>query len=109
MANGCGRFWSWGPGCERRRPGVNVLFVIAEFRPKRAGAELQAERLALALAGQGIGVEILTCQMKGTQRSERVGNVTISRLPAFGPDRYWLLGLVPSVFRAVLARRNRVD
>lgn len=86
-----------------------MLFVIAEFRPKRAGAELQAERLALALAEQGIAVEILTYQMKGTQRSERVGNVTISRLPAFGPDRLWLLGLVPSVFRAVLARRNRVD
>jgi glycosyltransferase involved in cell wall biosynthesis len=88
---------------------VNVLFVIAEFRPKRAGAELQAERLALALAEEGIAVEILTYQMKGTPRSERIGNVQVTRLPAFGPERFWLQGLVPSVFQAVLARRNSFD
>ena len=85
------------------------MFVIAEFRPKRAGAELQAERLALALAEAGVAVEILTYQMEGTPRSERIGNVQVSRLPAFAPERFWLQGLVPSVFQAVLARRNSFD
>jgi glycosyltransferase involved in cell wall biosynthesis len=88
---------------------VRVLFVIAEFRPKLAGAEVQAERLALTLAEQGVEVEVITRRLGGAPAAEMIGPVRITRLWSPGSERLKLLALMPLVFIAGLARRDRFD
>jgi glycosyltransferase involved in cell wall biosynthesis len=88
---------------------VRVLFVIAEFRPKLAGAEIQAERLALALAEQGVEVEVITRRLGGAPAAEMIGPVRITRLWSPRNERLKLLALMPLVFIAGLARRDRFD
>lgn len=88
---------------------MRVLFVITDFRPKRAGAEVQAERLALALAERGIEVEVITRRIEGTPASEMIGPIRVTRPWSPSSERIRMLGLLPVVFKAVLASSKRFD
>lgn len=59
-----------------------VLMLCSQFRPLTGGTERQAERLAIALACQGVNVTILTPNLLAhTPEFEQVGGVTIRRFP----------------------------
>lgn len=88
---------------------MRVLFVIAEFKPKRAGAEIQAERLAKALSALGVTVEILTEKPKGLPRTEVDEGILIRRVNRPNRESLRLLGLIPGIFTGTLQYGRRCD
>ena len=57
-----------------------VLMVIHQYHPVVGGAEMQARRLAEAMARRGTDVRVLTGRSPGTAREETIGGVPVRRV-----------------------------
>ncbi len=67
---------------------MNILFVLENYFPHIGGVEVVFKNLAEGLAKQGNEITIITHQLKGTKKYEKINNVTIHRIPCFH-SRYW--------------------
>ncbi|MBF0495734.1 MAG: glycosyltransferase family 4 protein [Deltaproteobacteria bacterium] len=64
----------------RDSSGLRVLMVLGMFHPIIGGAELQAQRLAGALLGRGVSVEVVTSRQKGTADREVLNGLPVVRV-----------------------------
>jgi glycosyltransferase involved in cell wall biosynthesis len=85
--------------------------VIGRYRPQIGGTEIQAERLAHALVGKGVTVEVLTGRERGLTPYERHDGVSIRRLwvPDVGLPVLNAVALGVGLYRAVLRYHARFD
>jgi glycosyltransferase involved in cell wall biosynthesis len=85
------------------------LMIIHQFRPVAAGAELQAERLAIKLSGLGHSMGVLTqLRTPNTPGEETLEGVSIHRVPF--SLAYWVRrnGVV-GTFRYLVKNRHKYD
>lgn len=85
---------------------MRVLFLIAEYRPVVGGAEIQAERLATALATRGVEMEVLTRRPRRLRNTEVVDGVTVYRVWGPGHGRWKMLGQTAAMLRFLRTRRG---
>lgn len=90
---------------------IRILMAIGRYRPKVGGTEIQAERLAHALAGKGAAVEILTGRERGLAPYEQQDGVNIRRLwiPDVGLPVLNAVALGVGLYRAVLRYHAQFD
>jgi len=67
---------------------MNILFVLENYYPHIGGVEVVFKNLAEGLAKKGHDISVITHQIKGTKRYEKINNVKIHRIPCFY-SRYW--------------------
>ncbi|MFA6000993.1 MAG: glycosyltransferase family 4 protein, partial [Thermoleophilia bacterium] len=69
---------------------MKICFVYEYYYPHLGGGETLMQRLAEGLASLGHDVSVITSQLPGTARKEKLNGVRVYRVPVprFG-DRYW--------------------
>lgn len=65
--------------------GLRVTMIIQGYIPHIGGAERQLAAIAPLLQQKGVEVHILTRRRPGLQRFERLQNIPVHRLAAYGP------------------------
>jgi glycosyltransferase involved in cell wall biosynthesis len=85
--------------------------VIGRYMPRLGGTEIQAQRLARALADGGLSVEILTGRERGLAAREKRFGVAIQRLwiPDAGVPLLNALVLSVGIYSAIGRRRSESD
>lgn len=77
---------------------MKILFVLEFFPPAIGGVEKLFGTLTQQLIQNGIGVDVITMKLPGTEKHEKIGGVMVHRIVA--PNRYlFTFAAIPKVIR----------
>ena len=91
-------------------PFSKICILTETYSPVIGGGETQARALAEGLAAKGFAVTVLTRRSDTTlARTERIGPVTVYRIPPTGHQHYKKWGLMVASIPALIKLRHQYD